>query len=122
MFFELCVSFCVQPCLQLEMVGKSSPHRRAKIIDKYVNLKSTVLSEVSDSYGDMRITMNTSMLAKWKILSHVHSEFVPDIVGPFLKVSLISEPGESHTHARTHTHARAHMRVHTCTHAHALTQ
>ncbi|XP_065920842.1 dedicator of cytokinesis protein 1-like isoform X2 [Dysidea avara] len=77
MFFELCVSFCVQPCLQLEIVGKSSPHRKAKIID---------------NYGDMRITMNTLMLVKWKILSHVHSQFVPDIVGPFLKVSLITEP------------------------------
>ena len=96
MFFELCVSFCVQPCLQLEMVGKSSPHRRARIIDMYVNLKSVVLTRlfVPDSYGDMRITMNTLMIAKWKMLSHVHSQFVPDIVGAFLKVSLISEPGE----------------------------
>jgi len=49
---------------------------------------------ISDSYGDMRIAMNSLLLAKWKILCHVHSEFVPDIVGPFLKVSLITEPGE----------------------------
>jgi len=115
------------------MVGKSSPHRRAKIIDMYVcKLRSVVLTRlfVPDSYGDMRITMNTLMIAKWKMLSHVHSQFVPDIVGPFLKVSLISEPGEFvvailewfvlytslyvlHTHACTQTQN---------THAHTQTQ
>ena len=85
----------------------------------------------------MRITMNTLMLVKWKILSHVHSQFVPDIVGPFLKVSLITEPGEyvvvilecfvlcaqvcvisicaiccltqirTHAHTHTHTHTKS---------------
>lgn len=38
----------------------------------------------------MRVTINVLMLTKWRMLSHLHAEFMPDIVGPFLKISLIT--------------------------------
>ena len=49
---------------------------------------------LTGSYGDMRVTMSTLMLTKWRMLGHLHTEFMPDIVGPFLKISLMSQPGK----------------------------
>ena len=44
---------------------------------------------VSYSYGDMRIAMNTLMINKWRSLGNYQSRYVPGMIGPFLKVSLI---------------------------------
>ena len=41
------------------------------------------------SYGDMRIAMNTLMINKWRALGSYQSRYVPGMIGPFLKVSLV---------------------------------
>ena len=41
----------------------------------------------------MRIAMNTLMLAKWRALGYYQCYYVPNMVGPFLKVSLIPHTG-----------------------------
>ena len=41
------------------------------------------------SYGDMRVAMNTLMVTKWKSLGLYQARYVPSMVGPFLKVSLV---------------------------------
>lgn len=45
------------------------------------------------SYGDMRIAMNSLMINKWSILGNYQSRYVPGMIGPFLKVSLIPHSG-----------------------------
>lgn len=42
-----------------------------------------------DSYGDMRIAMNSLMINKWMALGGYQSRYVPGMIGPFLKVSLL---------------------------------
>ncbi|XP_019859385.1 PREDICTED: dedicator of cytokinesis protein 1 isoform X1 [Amphimedon queenslandica] len=74
-FFNLCVDFCCQPSLQLE---KMTELKRKRILDLY---------------GDMRLTMNTLMLDKWRMLGNFQANFVPGMVGPFLKVSLLPHEG-----------------------------
>ena len=51
----------------------------------------------SSSYGDMRIAMNTLMIAKWRALGSYQSRYVPTMIGPFLKVSLIPHTGKGPT-------------------------
>lgn len=46
------------------------------------------------SYGDMRIAMNSLMINKWNILGNYQSRYVPGMIGPFLKVSLIPHTGK----------------------------
>ena len=42
----------------------------------------------------MRIAMNTLMIAKWRALGSYQSRYVPSMIGPFLKVSLIPHTGK----------------------------
>jgi hypothetical protein len=70
-FFSLAVAFTVQKSLQLEPLGEVKRNR------------------ILDSYGDMRIAMNTLMIAKWRALGHFQARYVPAMIGPFLEVSLI---------------------------------
>ena len=37
----------------------------------------------------MRIAMNTLMINKWRALGSYQSRYVPGMIGPFLKVSLV---------------------------------
>lgn len=48
-----------------------------------------------DSYGDMRIAMNSLMISKWKALGSYQSRYVPGMIGPFLKVSLLPHTSKS---------------------------
>ena len=43
----------------------------------------------------MRIAMNTLMISKWRSLGNYQSRYVPGMIGPFLKVSLIPHTGTS---------------------------
>lgn len=70
-FFELAVAFSCQSTLQLETLSEVKRNR------------------ILDSYGDMRIAMNSLMINKWNILGNYQSRYVPGMIGPFLKVSLI---------------------------------
>jgi len=45
------------------------------------------------SYGDMRIAMNSLMVNKWNVLDNFKSRYIPCLIGPFLKVSLIPHTG-----------------------------
>ncbi len=42
----------------------------------------------------MRIAMNSLMVSKWQVLGHYQGRYVPGMIGPFLKVSLIPHNGE----------------------------
>lgn len=70
-FFQLSVAFTSQHNLQLEVMSEVKRNR------------------ILDSYGDMRIAMNTLMISKWRSLGNYQSRYVPGMIGPFLKVSLI---------------------------------
>lgn len=70
-FFELAVAFSCQSTLQLEALSEVKRNR------------------ILDSYADMRIAMNSLMINKWSILGNYQSRYVPGMIGPFLKVSLI---------------------------------
>ena len=48
------------------------------------------------SYGDMRIAMNALMVAKWKSLGLYQARYVPSLIGPFLKVSLVPHASKQH--------------------------
>ena len=67
-------------------------------------------NRILDLYGDMRVTMNTRMLERWKalgkcpnascpgllgynLLGNFQARFVPGMIGPFLKISLLHHPG-----------------------------
>ena len=49
------------------------------------------------SYGDMRIAMNTLMINKWRALGSYQSRYVPGMIGPFLKVSLVPHTSKQPT-------------------------
>ena len=54
------------------------------------------------SYGDMRVAMNALMVAKWKSLGLYQARYVPVMVGPFLKVSLVPHQSkQQHDWSRT---------------------
>jgi hypothetical protein len=74
-FFILSVDFCCQPSLQLETL---SDLKRSRLLDLY---------------GDMRLKMNILMLEKWHMLGNIQARFVPGMIGPFLKVSLLQHNG-----------------------------
>ena len=75
-FFQLAVAFTCQLPLQLEVISEVKRNR------------------IMDSYGDMRIAMNSLMLNKWKALGSYQSRYVPGMIGPFLKVSLLPHTSE----------------------------
>ena len=70
-FFQLAVAFTCQPSLQLEVISEVKRNR------------------IMDNYGDMRIAMNSLMINKWMALGSYQSRYVPGMIGPFLKVSLL---------------------------------
>ena len=70
-FFQLAVAFTCQLPLQLETTSEVKRNR------------------IMDTYGDMRIAMNSLMINKWMALGNYQSRYVPGMIGPFLKVSLL---------------------------------
>jgi hypothetical protein len=74
-FFQFAVSFCVQESLQLERFTEAKCAR------------------VLGWYGDMRVTMNEFMVTYWKQLGVLRIRFIPEMVGPFLQVSLLPHQG-----------------------------
>ena len=70
-FFQLAVAFTCQLPLQLEVISEVKRNR------------------IMDCYGDMRIAMNSLMINKWMALGNYQSRYVPGMIGPFLKVSLL---------------------------------
>ncbi|XP_015379000.1 PREDICTED: dedicator of cytokinesis protein 3 [Diuraphis noxia] len=72
-YFKLAVAFLTQPALQLETF---TIVKRTKIIEKY---------------GDMRVLMGYQILSVWSKLGDHKINFIPSMVGPFLKVTLVPE-------------------------------
>ncbi|XP_050533759.1 dedicator of cytokinesis protein 3 isoform X2 [Daktulosphaira vitifoliae] len=72
-YFKLAVAFLTQPALQLETFTNV---KRNKIIEKY---------------GDMRVLMGYQILSVWSKLGDHKINFIPSMVGPFLKVTLVPE-------------------------------
>lgn len=74
-YFTLAVTFISQPGLQLENFRES---KREWILEKY---------------GDMRLTMGYQMLQLWTHLNDDQKRnFIPSSIGPFLEVTMISQP------------------------------
>ena len=72
-YFNLAVAYLTQPSLQLEQFSEV---KREKIVEKY---------------GDMRVLMGFQILSMWSRLGERKLEFIPDMVGPFLEVTLVPE-------------------------------
>ncbi|XP_065059429.1 dedicator of cytokinesis protein 3-like isoform X2 [Rhopilema esculentum] len=72
-YFQLAVSFIVQPCLQLETFMEN---KRDRIIDRY---------------GDMRQIMGMELVDMWENLGPQKKNFIPGLIGPFLQVTLTPE-------------------------------
>lgn len=72
-FFQCAVAFVTQPSLQLE---KFSESKRSKVLL---------------NYGDMRKEMGMIVKSMWFNLGQHKTRFVPDMVGPFLDMTLIPE-------------------------------
>jgi len=70
-YFQLAVSFIVQPCLQLEAFMEN---KRDRILDRY---------------GDMRQIMGVEVVEMWENLGRHKKLFIPGLIGPFLEVTLI---------------------------------
>ncbi|XP_040570903.1 dedicator of cytokinesis protein 3 isoform X3 [Lepeophtheirus salmonis] len=73
-YFTLGVSFIKQSSLQLENHSES---KKKKILKRY---------------GDMRKSMSLQVLSLWEHLGGMKVHFIPGMVGPFLEMTLISEP------------------------------
>ena len=72
-YFNLAVDYLTQKPLQLEHFSEV---KREKIIEKY---------------GDMRVLMGFQILSMWSQLGECKLHFIPSMVGPFLKVTLVPE-------------------------------
>ncbi|XP_064489712.1 dedicator of cytokinesis protein 3-like isoform X2 [Ornithodoros turicata] len=72
-YFTLAVAFLTQPSLQLENFSEA---KRLRILEKY---------------GDMRVLMGFQILAMWNKLGDSKVHFLPEMVGPFLEVTLVPE-------------------------------
>lgn len=70
-FFNLAVAFVTQESLQLE---NFSTAKQDKILDKY---------------ADMRMIIGSKISEMWHLLGKHKSDFIPDLVGPFLEMTLI---------------------------------
>ena len=46
------------------------------------------------SYGDMRVAMNRLIITKWRVLGSFQAQFVPAMLEPFLKMSMIPPTGK----------------------------
>uniref|UniRef100_A0AAR2JXQ2 Dedicator of cytokinesis 5 n=1 Tax=Pygocentrus nattereri TaxID=42514 RepID=A0AAR2JXQ2_PYGNA len=73
-YFHLTVAFITHKSLQLETF---SPEKRNKILNKY---------------GDMRKTIGFKLRDTWYNLGPHKMKFIPAMVGPILKVTLVPEP------------------------------
>ncbi|CAC5402947.1 DOCK3 [Mytilus coruscus] len=73
LYFRLAVDFIVQPSLQLEEYSES---KRNKFIERY---------------HDMRIMMGHQIQTLWEKLGTNRRHFIPSMIGPFLKVTLVPE-------------------------------
>ncbi|XP_052072932.1 dedicator of cytokinesis protein 4-like isoform X3 [Mytilus californianus] len=73
LYFRLAVNFIVQPSLQLEEYSES---KRNKFIERY---------------HDMRIMMGHQIQTLWEKLGTNRRHFIPSMIGPFLKVTLVPE-------------------------------
>ena len=73
LYFNLAVEFIVQPSLQLEEYTDS---KRNKFIE---------------SYHDMRVMMGHQIQTLWEKLGSNRRHFIPSMIGPFLKVTLVPE-------------------------------
>lgn len=74
-YFNLAVAFLTQPSLQLEQFSEV---KREKMMERY---------------GDMRVLMGYQILSMWSRLGEHKIKFIPHMVGPFLKVTLVPEAG-----------------------------
>lgn len=74
-YFNLAVAFLTQPSLQLEQFSEV---KREKMMERY---------------GDMRVFMGYQILSMWSRLGEHKIKFIPHMVGPFLKVTLVPEAG-----------------------------
>ncbi|CAN8017065.1 unnamed protein product [Ixodes persulcatus] len=72
-YLTLAVAFLTQPSLQLESF---SSVKRERMLERY---------------GDMRVLMGFQILALWNKLGCHKACFVPAMVGPFLKMTLVRE-------------------------------
>ncbi|XP_078309827.1 dedicator of cytokinesis protein 3-like isoform X4 [Crassostrea virginica] len=72
-YFNLAVAFITQPSLQLERYSQA---KRQKIVDRY---------------QDMRILMGQQIQTLWENLGANRRYFIPSLIGPFLKVTLVPE-------------------------------
>ncbi|KAI1296790.1 Dedicator of cytokinesis protein 4 [Halotydeus destructor] len=72
-FFNLSVCFLTQPCLQLE------------------NFSAAKRNSILEKYGDMRVQMGFQILSMWEKLGDLKVNFIPSMVPPFLKVTLVPE-------------------------------
>ncbi|XP_056000807.1 dedicator of cytokinesis protein 3-like isoform X2 [Ostrea edulis] len=72
-YFNLAVAFITQPSLQLERYSEA---KKQKIIDRY---------------QDMRILMGQQIQNLWENLGPNRRHFIPSLIGPFLKVTLVPE-------------------------------
>ncbi|XP_063679023.1 dedicator of cytokinesis protein 3-like isoform X4 [Bolinopsis microptera] len=70
-FFYLCVGFITQESLQLE------------------EFRETKRQKIAGQYGDMRSEMGQEMVRMLNKLGDNKKIFIPDIVGPFLEVTLV---------------------------------
>uniref|UniRef100_A0A8V5FZH6 Uncharacterized protein n=1 Tax=Melopsittacus undulatus TaxID=13146 RepID=A0A8V5FZH6_MELUD len=73
-YFYLAVAFLTQDSLQLENFSQA---KRSSILAKY---------------GDMRATIGASIRDMWYNLGRHKIEFIPDMVGPILEMTLVPEP------------------------------
>jgi hypothetical protein len=76
-FFQLSVTFITQWPLQLENFSSA---KQAKILDKY---------------GDIRTVMAFQVLSMWQALEEHQVKVVPMLIGPFVSMTLVPQPGET---------------------------
>lgn len=72
-YFNLSVAFITQPSLQLERYSEA---KKQKIVERY---------------QDMRILMGQQIQTLWENLGANRRHFIPSLIGPFLKVTLVPE-------------------------------
>ncbi|XP_064606034.1 dedicator of cytokinesis protein 3-like [Liolophura sinensis] len=70
-YFHLAVAFITQPSLQL---GDFSQGKREIVLERY---------------GDMRVLLGFQIQTLWQSLGNHKHYFIPDLVGPFLEITLV---------------------------------